>query len=479
MRRAAVTPILAAFSLVCAALPASAAPSCELPETTLRGEEATQMSDAFKGYVTGNLAGSAQDRYAKSIIDSFTKQAAATDDLVEGITFSIKADLVSAANNWVHVLKAKTVAEAVINQDAEAGTAFVRDEAVELALAKFLEYMGASASSSVPGAVMMGLGNLKESYDELEHQDCLLNIDLAYYNFLNDPALRNDENGDLTKDSVDRYIKHYIRGGGDDPQGNPRALNRRYLQCFINETMPESERIEVSTLGPDAEESGGFFSRTFGGVTDALRSSTYVAPGSKEIRTPVLIMLKDFNARFTAEQERRKLIRLKQSAEFAVFEDTIDAMKVSEGAAQWLCDRLSGKELAELAGRWMLTLDFETPFSSDDIPFPPVEMDVPENGLVLTQMRDDTSALTVEGRVGKERVALDYLMKGWDDDANGMVDVFNLDLDGTVTETGMAGTFDGRSADFACVFSGFFDDADEGPTCGMLPAKGRWTAVPK
>lgn len=460
---------------------ARAAPQCELPGTTLRGEKATEVSQAFKDYVKGNLVGKAQERYAQSIIDSFTAQASATDDLVEGITFSIKADLVSAANKWVHVLKANTVAQAVINNDAKAITDFVRDETVELGLAKFLEYMGADGNSSVPGAIMLGLSTLKESYEELEVEDCLLSIDLGYYSFLEEPLLRHDEDGNLSSKTVNYYIKNYLRGGGDDPQGRPRDLNRRHLQCFINQTMPESERIEVSTLGADAEEPTtglNFFGRVFGGVTDTLRSSVDAAPGDTRIRTPVLIMLKDFNNRYDAELERRNLIRLKQSAEFAVFEDTANAMKVTEQAAQWLCDRLKADDLGDLAGAWELVLTVQ---GIDGIAeLPPVQFDLPENGLVLTELQDDAkSRVVIEGRVSNGRAALDLLNRAWDEDSNVMETVLNLDLDGTHDGSIMSGTFDGRSIDWGCVFEDMFDDDAPPRRCGQVPVSGTWTAAKK
>jgi|GEM_PF-3996465 len=470
-----------AAALVLVSGPAAAAPQCQLPGTTLRGEEATQVSQAFKDYVKGNLAGAAQDRYAQSIIDNFTAQAAATDDLVEGITFSIKADLVTFANNWVHVLKANTVAQAVINQDAKAITDFARDETVELGLAKFLEYMGAAGNSSVPGAVMLGLANLKESYEELEVQDCLLNIDVAYYNFLQDPDLRHDADGKLSSGQIDTYIQHYLRGGGDDPKGNSRALNRRHLQCFINNTMPEGERVEVSTLGADAEEpttGWNFFERTFGGVTDAMRSAGDAAPGDTRIRTPVLLMLRDFNNRYDAELERRKLIRLQQSAEFAIFEDTANAMKVTEQAAQWLCDRLKSDNLADVAGGWELIMTLKDVDGVGDLD--PVSFDLPENGLVLSEVTEDDTRMVIEGKVSNGRAALDLLYKAWDDDLNSMETVFNLDLDGTHDGTAMSGDLKGMSVDWSCVFNAMFSD-DDAPAvrCGQVPVSGTWRAAKK
>lgn len=459
---------------------ARAAPHCEMPGTTLRGEEAVQVSQAFKDYVKGNLAGAAQDRYAQSIIGNFMAQAEAADDLAEGITFSIKADLVAAANNWVHVLKAHTVAQAVIDGDAGAIGTFVRDESAELALGKFLEYMGAAGSSTVPGAVMMGLANLKESYEELEVQDCLLGIDLAYYNFVEEPRLRHDEDGKLSSGAVDHYIQHFLRGGGPDPQGRPRELNRRYLQCFINQTMPEGERVEVSTLGADAEEpttGSNFFSRVFGGITDALRSSGDAAPGDTRIRTPVLVMLRDFNNRYDAELERRKLIRLRQSAEFAVFGQTADAMKVTGQAAQWLCDRLDADDLGDLAGAWQLVLTMQGENGVKELP--PMEFDLPQNGLVLTRHEDGKGSMAFEGKVSKGRVALDLLSRGWDDDLRAMVTVLNIDLDGRHEGEAMSGTFDGTSVDWACVFADMFDDDAPPRRCGQVPVSGSWRAAKK
>ncbi|MEO0961424.1 MAG: hypothetical protein AAFY01_03275 [Pseudomonadota bacterium] len=463
-----------------APVPALAAAQCDLPGTTLRGEEATEVSQAFKDFVKGNLVGKAQDRYAQSVIENFTAQAAATEDLVEGITFSIKADMVTAANNWVHVLKANTVAQAVINQDAKAITDFARDETVELGLAKFLEYMGAAGNSSVPGAVMLGLANLKESYEELEVKDCLLRIDVGYYNFLEDPDLRHGEDGKLTSKQIDTYIQHYLRGGGDDPKGNPRELNRRNLQCFINNTMPEGERVEVSTLGADAEEpttGWNFFGRTFGGVTDALRSAGDAAPGDTRIRTPVLIMLQDFNNRYDAELERRKLIRLKQSAEFAIFEDTANAMKVTEQAAQWLCDRLKSDKLGDVAGAWEMVLTLQGIDGLGELP--PLPFDLPENGLVLTEVKDGRDRMVVEGKVSNGRAALDLLQRAWDDDLKSVETVFNLDLDGTHEGETMSGNFDGTSVDWGCVFEDMFDDDAPPRRCPQVPVKGTWTAAKK
>jgi hypothetical protein len=463
-----------------APVPTLAAAQCDLPGTTLRGEEATEVSQAFKDFIKGNLVGAAQDRYAQSVITNFMEQADATDDLVEGITFSIKADLVKAANNWVHVLKANTVAQAVIDQDAKAITDFARDETIELGLAKFLEYMGAAGNSSVPGAVMLGLANLKESYDELEVQDCLLNIDVGYYNFLQEPMLRHDEEGKLSADQIDYFIQHYLKGGGMDPQGFERAWNRRNLQCFINNTMPEGERVEVSTLGADAEEpttGWNFFGRTFGGVTDALRSAGDAAPGDTRIRTPVLIMLQDFNNRYDAELERRKLIRLKQSAEFAIFEDTANAMKVTEQAAQWLCDRLKSDALGDVAGAWQMVLTLQ---GIDGIAeLPPLPFDLPETGLVLTEVQDGKDRLVVEGKVSNGRAAMDLLQRAWDDDLKSVETVFNLDLDGTHEGEEMSGTFDGTSVDWGCVFEDMFDDDAPPRRCPQIPVKGTWTAVKK
>jgi hypothetical protein len=437
------------------------------------------MSAAFQGFVMGQVTGDAQQYYAEKLIDSYMRKADDADGIMEGVVFRVRGDVVRASNNWVHVLKAATVSKAVAAGEVDPIRDWVRDEVVEASTTQFLKALGAAPSSMFVGALVASLNNVKESYDELEKQDCLKGIDMAYYGFLNDSRLRSTRDGGTPPGAVDVYIREYLRGGGNDPQGNPRALNRRHLQCFVDATLPESERVEVSSLGADAEQRPtdpvGWMDRTFGTVTDTLRSAADAAPGDTRIRTPVIVMLRDFNRRYDIELEARRLTRFRQSSEYRRFEATIEAMKASEAAAQWLCDRLASRDLADLAGPWMLQLTLRN-VSGESQALDPVAFEVPESGQVLTTLSEPKHAFTLEGTVGAEKVDLGFLLRGYDDDLGAMVTVLNLDLDGRVESGLMSGQFDGQSIDWACALEGLFDEDAPPKRCGTVPVSGTWAA---
>ncbi|MEP0068890.1 hypothetical protein [Pyruvatibacter sp.] len=464
--------------------PAQAAAQCDIPEVSLGGEYATEMSNAFTGFIMENTTGAVQEHYAQKLIDSYMTQSANAAKTSDWLKFRIEGNKVAFANKWFHVLKVANLTKAVAAGEYQEVANWAQDEAIEKSLEAFLKNLGATSNVPVAGVVVTGLKIVKESYEELEVQDCLLNIDNAYYNFLEDDRLRTDEDGNIKKGAVDAYIKDYLFGGGEAPGGTTKAQNRRNLQCYVNNTLPEAERVEVSTLGADSAEAPtnpvSWFNRVMGTVADVAGSAADVSPQSKRLRTPIGVMLRDFNNRYDIELEARKFTRLRQSPEFAEFENTIKAMEVSSKAAEWLCERFANRGAADLAGIWILQMEMQYVPGEDMVALDPIDITIPENGMVLTKLTEGDVSATVEGMVTGDKADLDVLIGGRDGSSDPWTTIANVDLDGAVQGDAMSGTIGGTVMDMACMVGNMFeDDASKHVTCGNVPTTGTWSATKK
>lgn len=488
MTRARALALSLSFSIAMLAAtwvqPARAAAQCDIPEISLGGDYATETSNAFTGFIMENTTGAVQDHYAQKLIDSYMTRSAEAATTSDWLKFRIEGNKVKFANNWVHVLKAANLSKAVVAGEYQEVANWAQDEVVERSLDGFLKHVGATSSVPVAGIVVTGLKIVKESYEELEVQDCLLNIDNAYYNFLEDDRLRTDEDGKIKAGAVDAYIKDYLFGGGEAPGGTTKAQNRRNLQCYVNNTLPEAEQIEVSTLGADSAEAPtnpvSWFNRVMGTVADVAGSAADVAPQSKRLRTPIAVMLRDFNNRYDIELEARKFVRLRQSPEFAEFENTIAAMEVSSKAAAWLCERFANKDAADLAGGWLLKVTLLDDAGDELLPLDAFEISVPENGLILSKLEEDGSFVTVEGTVEDGKADMDMLLQGRDDDTGQLATLLNVDLLGDVQGDTMSGKLGGTNMDMACFFGNLFeDDKSKHVACAQVPANGVWKATKK
>jgi len=131
----------------------------------------------------------------------------------------------------------------------------------------------------------------KLSFDELKNQECLLDIDIAYYASCRTRWLDSRNPG-----RVDRYLNNYIKGRGTDPYGGDIATNRRRLQCYIDKELPGS-RVDISTVSD-----GPSVMNPFSAVTDATAAVAF----RERLATPLAAMLSDFTARHKLEQTKQQ-----------------------------------------------------------------------------------------------------------------------------------------------------------------------------
>lgn len=198
-----------------------------------------------------------------------------------------------------------------------ASIAGVGPDKVYTDLMKYLGY--GSYAPVITGAIAI----VQESYKELRHQECLLNIDLGYYQFLDDPLLSSPD----PQRRVSQYVRNYLAGQGPDPRGVPRAENRKRLQCFVDESMLANQRVDV-TLLPNV--------KNLGDPTQDLPDTAYMAG----IRTAANIMLRDFATKRRAEEGKKNL---------AVYREQPEVIAIAGALAAMANYPLLGKQLCETA----------------------------------------------------------------------------------------------------------------------------------
>ncbi|GJL95430.1 MAG: hypothetical protein DHS20C05_18350 [Hyphococcus sp.] len=452
---------------------------CSLPSRTYEGQAAIDMGENVKGFVAEQMTGLAQDLYAQRVVDQFIKASEASDDVLDSIALEVGGETVKVANNWVHVLKATTIAKGVVQGEPGVIADWAEGEVVEKATGMFMEGIGATSNGFIVGALITSLKTVQESYEALEHEDCLTNIDVAYYNFLEDERLRWETSGKTKAGAVDIYIQEYLAGAGEDARGGSRALNRRYLQCFINETMPVAERIEVSSLGPNADQQPstvGWFDSVFGTIGDTLASAADAHPEAKRLRTPVNVMLREYNYRYDAELERRKLNDLMRSEAYQQFEAVAQAMKATDATAAWLCGKMQGDGAhPDSVGAWRGAITISQPQTADGVlPDFTLNFDVAEDGAISGKTLEEGAQLTVTGSANGRDIDMRLVMT-----VDGAAEkAANLHLTGQYSAAGeMTGAMSGEIVDMECVFSQMFADADDpvqSTVCRQLPAAGDW-----
>jgi hypothetical protein len=184
-----------------------------------------------------------------------------------------------------NLLKYAKFMEAAAAQDSKKGIEAALQAVAEVGFDLFLNDLGLK---NVAGPLMATVKIIRESEKELRHQQCLLDIDLAYYSFLDDPRLNTD---DVRRN--DWYLEQYIIGNRNDPQGRPRARNREYLQCYIDSVLPPAQRFQVVRT------------RTAFDMFGHLEEAMQVQAHRPQFQTVANIMLGEFRARRKSEEALR------------------------------------------------------------------------------------------------------------------------------------------------------------------------------
>lgn len=182
----------------------------------------------------------------------------------------------------------------------------------------------ALAAAGVPffGEVWTTFEIVKLSYEELEHQDCLLNVDLAFYNFLDDPSLQVEDD----KKRIDHYLMKYIHGGG-----NNQATHRRRLQCYINEELPQDQRFTVDhTTGANPHPIVQSLNR----FSDAVQ----VSANRRALERVANLMLDDFNAKRKLEEAHQQMRVFMRSPEYSLTKELFHLLDSYPAFQQALCD---------------------------------------------------------------------------------------------------------------------------------------------
>lgn len=184
----------------------------------------------------------------------------------------------------------------------------------------------ALAAAGVPffGEVWTTFEIVKISYEELEHQDCLLNIDLEFYDFLDDPALHVEDD----KKRIDHYLMTYIHGESGD--GSLQRTHRRRLQCYVNEELPSGERFTVDRMFSDINP--------LQRITEALQ----VSANRRQLEHVTNLMLDDFNAKRKLEEAHRKMRVFMRSPEYSMTKELFHLLDTYPAFQDLLCDAVRG-----------------------------------------------------------------------------------------------------------------------------------------
>lgn len=225
-------------------------------------------------------------------------------------------------------------------------------EGAKLALAGFagdkaLEAASVAALGEGPGVVLHGAVEVYlASLGELKKQECLLAIDLAYYEATTADAKLGPENGDR----VDYYLRNYLIGGGPAPGGVDRDVHRARAQCYLDEELSEAllqTRFTEAPLG---------IRTPFDAFVDATRSTACLGNSQRDkaCRTAVGAMLHDFDVRKRMEDARKRLRSVRQTPAYETLLEAVARIADPAKVATNLCDAyqaaLAKESAAETAG---------------------------------------------------------------------------------------------------------------------------------
>ena len=189
------------------------------------------------------------------------------------------------------------------------------------------------AAGGVPfaGQIVATAQIVKLSYDELKDQQCLLNVDMAYYTFLDDKKMMSGSVPDAKY-----FVDHYIRGEGQVPVGSAsRNTHRKYLQCYldqeINSKVPRDQQIKVYQETPWPLSL--LPSSPFTQIPGAELAAAY----PERVQTAARIMLNDFANRRKLDEEQKKLAALVNSADFRAARAAVAALGSYPLFAEALC----------------------------------------------------------------------------------------------------------------------------------------------
>ena len=462
--------IFAAIALMGLGTTGSNAQTCSLPKIEIPGERGIEFGAEFAGYAQGLISGKAHDLFGQLLVDKYMTKLAGATRAQDVFIFSTQAGIAKYAVKYVDLLKVASVSKAVAQGEFKVVADMAVDEINGKSVEYFLEKIGATANSTLVGALMTALKITKESYEVLETEDCLTNIDIAYYSFLKDDALRWTDKKALKPGAIDHYVRNYLIGGGADKNGGDRVANRRYLQCYINANLPASERINVSDINPVAGDITGFqrFMNLFNVIGDTLGSSADLATNNKRLRLPLTVMLRDFNARFNLEEQAKEIAILRRSDTYKDFEAAIEAMRSSQEMEKWLCERL---EKQAMIGAWLPTAFIQTPTSmaSEPVPLPtPLAFTLDEDGTISTEIHDNDGGgvYKYKGTWSNNRLKLSFRADTLDSDTGKMEKFIEVNANGSLKGTKLEGDFLGTL--MTC--------DDTGDKCSQGPFKGSWTA---
>lgn len=209
-------------------------------------------------------------------------------------------------------------------------------EGAKLALTGFLQDKAAEAATVAalgegPGAVLHGAVKVYlASLEELKKQECLLAIDLEYYEATMGDAELRPEN----TNRVDHYLRNYLIGGGPAPSGLDRDVHRARAQCYLDEALSEAllqTRFAQTPLG---------IRTPFDAFADAVRGAACLgnSPRDNACRTAVGAMLHDFDVRQRMEEARKTLRTVRQSPAYETLLEAVARIADPAKVATNLCE---------------------------------------------------------------------------------------------------------------------------------------------
>jgi len=474
---------------------AQAAASCELDGTAVADEGARTFQTALDEYIVQKGIDAAQEKVMTKIVNHLVERAEDADGIPQYVVRSIAVDVGKTAQQYLHARKMFAAVEALSAGDYDTIKKMAYDEASGKAIEYFAtNALGMAQAGTIVGAVDSTVKIVNESYAQLEHEDCLLNLDLAYYKFLDQPVFQYDKDDTAKKQkAVNAFLDKYIRGEGTDPSGGDKAQNRRNLQCYIN-TLPKAEQVQISSESAksgnavEGNPASGFMS-IFGRVTDTLSSTgvTQTADGpvtgNPKLRTPTLMMLNEFNAKKAIEEQREKARLYVQTPEYTAMHTALKGMESYPAIQDFLCSYFGadkGDVDEDLIGRWTGSLrvgftqlvaeGLEDRIYNTDLT---ISEDGSITGKVTLAGSDSGDAInSVKGTAEGRQITLNIAHR---EEGAAVIDYTVLgQLNPDASE--MKPKVHGQEIDWNCVFSGFFDDEeDEGPVCGMAAVAGDGT----
>lgn len=336
---------LAAFVSV-SLLGQAVAQSCDLDSRRIDQYAASQIRGQLDGFIATQVD-KLQAPLLRKIADGLLDKASGTQSSVGAFGLTVASDLTRAADSVVSLRKTFVALEAFAAGDDEA----LRKMAYDEASSKAIEVVAAQilGSTTLVGPMNATVKYTKESFEALEHEDCLLNIDLAYYRFLDNAELQYGPEDDTAKiNAINYYLDEFIRGGGNDPNGASKRENRRQLQCYIDQTMRPDQRVDISSDSTLQKKTNTF--NPFAIIADVMASSE-----NRALRVPTLLMLDDFHQRREIEKMRQNSRLMVQSAEYPKLRQMIGLLGSYPVLADWLCEKLDtpAPETSNVACRWV------------------------------------------------------------------------------------------------------------------------------